>query len=95
MPEPSRLAVTPSLLADVGRSLDGLRGGLDRAAAHLAGPRPAPPVGDVACGISYQSAAHQLAGLVTTTSSGQRALSRSLTAAAVLYAQLDRQPVRR
>ena len=95
MPESSRLAVTPSLLADVGRSLDGLRGGLDRAAARLAGPRPAPPVGDGACGLAYQSAAHQLAGLVTTTSSGQRALTRSLTEAAAAYALLYGQPVRR
>lgn len=89
MPDPARIVVRPSLLADVGRRLEALRGALDRTATHLAGPRPAPPVGNAACGLAYQSATHQLAGLVTTTLERQHALTRSLTTAAAFYAVLD------
>lgn len=89
MPDPSRLAVSPSAVADAARQLRALQIALDAARTHLAGPRPAPPVGDAACGLAYESAAHQLGGLVTAAADREHALARSLTAAAALYAGLD------
>lgn len=89
MPDPSRLVVSPSAVADVARQLRALQTALDAGRAHLAGPRPAPPVGDAACGLAYQTAAHQLGGLVTAAAEREHALAGALTAAAAFYAGLD------
>ena len=89
MPDTTRLAVDPLLVADAGRQLASLTRGLDAAAAHLRGPSPAPPVGDAACALAYQGAQHQLSGLVTTAVAQGRALAGSLGVAALAYTALD------
>lgn len=91
MPDPTRLAVDPQLVADVGRRLDLLTSHLDRASAHLRGPAPAPPLGNAACALAYQEAQHQLSGLITTAVAQGRALTGSLGVAALAYASLDGQ----
>jgi hypothetical protein len=90
MPDPTRLAVDPELVADAGRRLAALTGHLDRASAHLHGPAPAPPLGNAACAIAYQGAQHQLSGLITTALEQGRAIAGSLGIAARAYAALDR-----
>lgn len=89
MPDPSRLAVAPSVLADAAARLAALDRTLAATGTHSRGPRPAPAVGDVPCSVAYQNAAHQTAGLVTTAVEQSGALTRSLGAAAVLYGVLD------
>ncbi|HSP38362.1 MAG TPA: hypothetical protein VLR26_11470 [Frankiaceae bacterium] len=92
MPDPSRLVVTPSLIADAGRQLSAFAGTLDRTAGHFGGPRPAPPLGDAGCTMAYLRAHHELAGLVTTAVVQGRSFAAALGDAAVLYEALDGDP---
>jgi hypothetical protein len=88
--DPTRLVVAPSLLDETGRELTAsTEATAARLAAHAAGPRAAPPLGDPFCTATYATAQHQFAGLVTLAVGQARALAHGLTEAAVLYAALD------
>lgn len=89
-PDPARLVVAPSLLDETGRRLSAFDGATaSRLAAHAAGPRPEPALGDPACIAAYGTAQHQFAGLVTLAVAQARALAGGLTAAAAVYSVLD------
>jgi hypothetical protein len=88
--DPTRLAVAPSLLDDTGGRLVASTVATSvRLAAHAAGPRPAPVLGDLPCAAAYTTAERQLAGLITGAVAQARALAGGLTAAAALYRVLD------
>jgi hypothetical protein len=86
------LAVSPAHLADAGRHLYALTAALAAVEPHFRGPQQPPPLGDPACMSAYATAHQQLGGLVHLASGQARQLAESMTAAADLYAALDRVP---